>query len=132
MDYREARFWGRFEEGPPPDHRPDLGPCLLWTGSRNPRNHYGQVYDWELGRTSTIHRVAYRLVHGPIPEGLQVDHLCHVRLCGRPHHLEAVTGAVNIQRGHEARGVSAVIRCRCGATISRRNRECRACYLAGV
>lgn len=45
------------------------------------------------------HRVAYEGAHGPIPTGLVIDHLCRVRWCCNPEHLEAVTDKVNILRG---------------------------------
>jgi hypothetical protein len=50
------------------------------------------------------HRVAYELLVGPIPEGLEIDHLCRVRHCVRPEHLELVTRRENLLRGE---GVSA-------------------------
>lgn len=129
---REEAFWARFEEGEVPDHRPDLGPCWIWTGATNKVSRYGQVYDWRTKTSGYAHRLAFELAGGEIPEGHQVDHLCRVRPCGRPSHLEAVTGAVNIQRGHEARGVEDPALCACGAVISKRNVRCRDCYLAGV
>jgi len=49
------------------------------------------------------HRVYYERFVGPIPDGLQVDHLCRVRDCVNPEHLEPVTQAENIRRGFEAR-----------------------------
>lgn len=41
----------------------------------------------------------YELYKGAIPEGLQIDHLCRVRRCINPDHLEAVTRHENILRG---------------------------------
>lgn len=127
----EEFFWARFMDGPIPDHAPDLGPCRVWPSSLNPVTGYGQVWDWRKKRSTTVHQLAYELTHGPTPDGLQIDHLCRVRPCGRVDHLEAVPAAVNIQRGVEARGVQFVRACACGAPISRRNRQCRECYLAG-
>lgn len=98
----EQRFWKHVKNGPIPDYRPDLGPCVLWTGALNPKG-YGQI---NTGSTATrrsvvkqAHRVAYELFVGPIPDGLQIDHLCRVRSCVRPSHLEVVTAVENIRRG---------------------------------
>jgi hypothetical protein len=50
-------------------------------------------------RYTRYHRLVYELLKGPIPAGLQLDHLCRVRACINPDHLEAVTCKQNIQRG---------------------------------
>jgi hypothetical protein len=70
--------------------------CFVWTGAKN-AGGYGIV---PVARRSRLaHRVAYELAIGPIPEGLQLDHLCRVRHCVNPAHLEPVTGAENTRRG---------------------------------
>jgi hypothetical protein len=48
------------------------------------------------------HRFAYELLVGPIPEGLQLDHLCHNRRCCNVAHLEPVDGKTNVNRGRHA------------------------------
>lgn len=75
----------------------ELGPagCWLWTGSLNAAG-YGKH-----GK-KVAHRVVYELLVGPIPPGLQMDHLCRVRRCVNPDHLEPVTQQVNIERGEGA------------------------------
>lgn len=74
---------------------PESG-CWLWTASLN-KYGYGQFR--VRPRTRGAHRVAYEALIGPIPEGMQLDHLCRVRRCVNPAHLEPVTMAVNIARG---------------------------------
>jgi hypothetical protein len=66
--------------------------CWLWTAHVG-RDGYGRY------RCSMAHRVAYELLVGPIPEGLHIDHLCRVRNCVNPAHLEAVTCKENVMRG---------------------------------
>lgn len=76
--------------------------CWLWIAS-TARGGYGQFND---GRTMRrAHRWAYEHFVGPIPEGLDLDHLCRVRACVNPAHLEPVTRSVNLKRGYAARGV---------------------------
>lgn len=52
------------------------------------------------GERKVVHRIAYELLVGPIPDGLQLDHLCRVRNCVNPDHLEPVTGQENMRRGY--------------------------------
>jgi hypothetical protein len=81
-----ARFWARVEE---------TETCWLWRGTVR-ADGYGKL--WVRAHNVFAHRVAYELIYGPIPEGLQIDHLCRVRACVRPSHLEAVTAAENTRR----------------------------------
>lgn len=69
--------------------------CWLWTGTK--ANGYGRTY-WE-GRTWPTHRLLYTLLVGPIPVGLNIDHLCRVTACCNPDHLEPVTQRENALRG---------------------------------
>jgi len=78
---------------------PDLGPCWLYQGGRN--RGYGVF--WNDDRKSvSAHRFSYELANGPIPDGLQLDHLCYTRNCVRPDHLEPVTGKENLRRSRGA------------------------------
>lgn len=108
--------------------------CWEWIGSVRP-NSYGQVRGAN-GRTQKAHRVAYELLVGPIPPGLQLDHLCRNRKCVNPAHLEPVTQRVNILRGESpaAKGARAT-ECPQGHPYDDENtrikpgggRDCRAC-----
>lgn len=88
----ETRFWN-FVDKTGPDG------CWLWTGGNN--RGYGLF--WLGGQPTQVyaHRFAYELCVGPIPAGLEIDHLCFVRSCVNPDHLEAVTTSVNGQRRGE-------------------------------
>lgn len=70
--------------------------CWNWTASRVPAG-YAQFRLH--GRRDYGHRAAYELLVGPIPAGLQLDHLCRNRGCVNPDHLEPVTNRVNGLRG---------------------------------
>ena len=73
--------------------------CWLWTGCVD-ENGYGRVLlD---GKNRRAHRVAYACFRAPIPHGLTLDHLCRVRCCVNPDHMEPVTLAENIRRGDQA------------------------------
>lgn len=74
-------------------------PCWIWTAATHKKTGYGS-FGW--GRRSysiQAHRASYRLHVGEIPEKLQIDHLCRVRNCVNPLHLDAVTCAENLRRG---------------------------------
>lgn len=70
--------------------------CWLWTGANNGKG-YGIVGIKR--RPRYVHRVVYERLVGPIPEGLEMDHLCRNRACANPDHLEPVTHVVNAHRG---------------------------------
>lgn len=70
-------------------------PCWVWQRSVTP-NGYGKLAD------RYAHRMYYEQNVGPIPDGMELDHLCRVRQCCRPDHLEPVPHTVNIRRGDRA------------------------------
>ena len=71
------------------------GTCWLWQGGLN-WGGYGKF--WANGATHAVHRFSYELFNGAIPDGLTIDHLCRVRHCVYPDHLEAVTIQENLRR----------------------------------
>lgn len=97
----ELRFWAKVNKsGPVPDYRPDLGPCWVWVASVD-RKGYGNFHVISRPKKSAkAHRVSYELLVGPVMVGLEIDHLCRVRHCVNPAHLEAVTPYENMVRGN--------------------------------
>ncbi len=76
------------------------GGCWLWVGTIKPFG-YGKI---GIGcgknqRTLYVHRAVYEHLVGPVPDGLDLDHLCRVRCCCNPDHLEPVTRQENLLRG---------------------------------
>jgi len=106
--------------------------CWKWLGSKM-RNGYGQM---KIGGVHyAAHRYAYEQLRGPIPAGLELDHLCRNRGCTNPDHLEPVTHAENIRRGDTTRTFnSSKTHCPHGHEYTEENtahrgrrRHCRAC-----
>ena len=90
MPFSEESFWRRVTKGDPSE-------CWLWTGSKDTPG-YGRV---QIDKKQVCaHRMAYELCVGPIPDGLELDHLCRVPLCVNPEHLEPVTRRENLLRGN--------------------------------
>ena len=98
-DTATRRFWKKVNKrGPVSEYRPDLGPCWLWTGAPSTYG-YGRFRMGGAGSALVIaHNAAWELLVGPVPSGTHVDHLCRVRLCVNPGHLEPVTVSENIHR----------------------------------
>lgn len=70
--------------------------CYVWRGGVQTRG-YGSTGDGQ-GGTKLAHRAAWEQEHGPIPDGLTVDHLCGNKLCVNTDHMELVTRAENLSR----------------------------------
>lgn len=77
-----------------------LSDCWQWTGAVQ-SSGYGSI---GIGnrRTALVHRLTYTFAIGPIPNGMQIDHLCRNTLCCNPDHLEPVTNKVNSERSARA------------------------------
>lgn len=94
-----TRFEARLSLGP--------GDCWTWTGGVNRAKDFtGDAYGTMavIGRQKvTAHRWSYEYHIAPIPEGLEIDHLCRNTLCVNPWHLEPVTRKVNAERTEPAR-----------------------------
>lgn len=83
--------------------------CWLWTGEVA-KTGYGVVRRdtrrRDLGRMGA-HRYFYEAIIGPIPDGLELDHLCRVPACVNPDHLEPVTHAENMRRSLSPAAITA-------------------------
>lgn len=134
MDFEE-RFWSKVDAS---------GPCWLWTASIN-EGGYGRYCVSKVGRRSMLayaHRHSWTIMVGEIPQGMQLDHLCKVRNCVNPDHLEVVAPKVNARRargtgvhnktkthcpsGHEYNEENTIVQVRGTWTM----RSCRTCKLA--
>lgn len=73
---------------------PDAG-CWIWTGAIDNSGYARISVDY---KNRQAHRVSFELAKGKIPDGLQIDHLCKVKACVNPNHLEAVTQQENLSR----------------------------------
>jgi hypothetical protein len=112
--------------------RPVDGPCWIWQGPDNGKGYCQISYK---GARQMVHRVVYTLLVGPIPDGLQIDHLCRVHPCCNPDHLEPVTNLENSLRSdratrthcirnHPLSGGNLIVK----KPGDRGRRQCRACY----
>ncbi len=131
------RFWEKVQ--------PVMG-CWIWTACRNDAGYgvilIGSKVKGCERRATLAHRWAYESLAGPIPEGLCIDHLCRVRCCVNPAHMEPVTLAENLRRGDHTSVLAdrnrAKTHCRHGHPYSGDNvyrrpgggRTCRTCHRA--
>lgn len=114
----------RVVPAPVEEDRGYLTPCLIWQGAVM-KNGYGRE------GSGLAHVQAWERVHGSVPSGRELDHLCRVRCCVRPDHLEPVTRLVNIERGLAAkltRADAAAIR----AAVANGARQCDVARRFGV
>lgn len=133
MAYESVRE--RFEEKFTPE--PNSG-CWLWTAVVG-RNGYGRF--WRDGRQRQAHRVSYEIHVGVVPDGLVLDHLCRVRCCVNPAHLEPVSVRENCRRGETGKvtGARTLTKTHCpnghpysgdNLIVTKKQRFCRACHRA--
>lgn len=132
VKFGDARLPDRFWDKVQPE--PNTG-CWFWTAGCN-GGGYGAI-TWN-GKQIDSHRLVYQETVGPIGAGLEIDHLCRVRCCVNPAHLEAVTRRVNVLRGKGPSAVNAkVTHCKRGHALSGdnvyvypngRKRACRECH----
>lgn len=120
---RIARFWNRVVK---------TDTCWIWIGAHTVSG-YGTVIRNK--KTIYAHRVSYEMAFGPIPKGLEIDHLCNTPACIRPDHLRAVTHRENMNRSHPGAFNAAKTHCPAGHEYTPENtytykgrRNCRMCH----
>lgn len=124
------------KNGPVPAHRPELGQCWLFIGRLN-RDGYGIIKrGGRNGGNALAHVPMYDEVNEPLPDNWERDHLCRVRNCVRPTHLEGVPARINNLRSESPAAINArKTHCDSGHLLSDDNiyratdgsRHCRIC-----
>jgi hypothetical protein len=126
------RFWSKVHvDGELP------GACMLWTSALD-WGGYPMYWVDERRRGARAHRLAYKAVIGAIPDGLTLDHLCRVKHCVNPGHLDPCTAGENARRSPLApyNVKAAQTHCKRGHVFDERNtrrapgrrtRSCRTC-----
>ena len=118
------RFWPKVDK---------TGECWVWKAAKT-RAGYGVFHVG--GSGISAHRVAYELMVGPIPDGLQLDHLCENTSCVNPDHLVPVTARENVHRSQKSPAAQNMRKAHCSnghpfsgenLVISCGRRQCRIC-----
>lgn len=94
------RFWAKVQKCP-------TG-CWEWQGAHGPAGHGRFYYN---GRTQPAHQYSYEFHKGPVPQGLELDHLCRNPRCVNPEHLEAVSHKENMHRAPKVVAMMAATQC---------------------
>jgi len=140
--------WQRWRKGRPMDRARNGAPIMArffkvihvdenkcWNWGNSQANGYRAI---EIkGKTIQAHVFSYEHFVGPVPEGLQLDHLCRNKRCVNPDHLEPVTASVNVRRGTSPAAANAIkTHCKRGHEFTPENtchrkgkpgRTCRTC-----
>jgi hypothetical protein len=85
----EERFWAKVNAD---------GVCWEWTSGKDAKG-YGKFRAASKDNKVGAHDFAWENLVGPVPEGLELDHLCRNTACVNPDHLEPVTHSENMKRG---------------------------------
>lgn len=118
------RFWSKVHK---------TSSCWIWFAGKNQKG-YG-LFHVSSGKTQAAHRFSWEQLNGPVPKGLELDHLCRVRHCVNPAHLELVTHVENVRRGDAGINMASKTHCPQGHPYDEKNtyvhnnggRACRKC-----
>lgn len=120
-------------------HAPDENGC--WISTYSVASHgYAQI-GWKNGserNVVTAHRASWTHFNGPIPEGMTIDHICHVRRCVNPEHLRLMSNIENATGGgglNLRKPVETDKTCRSGHVVLRYvtgAQHCRECHREAV
>ena len=129
MKYGDERLPLRFWQKVHPD---GPGGCWEWVAGLGTGGYAS--FSWD-GKTCLAHKLAYQRLVGQVPDGLELDHMCRVRHCVNPEHLEPVTHVENVRRGDGGKYLLAKTHCPQGHPYSEENtytrpsgsRCCRTC-----
>ena len=124
---------GSIKYAPDSNYSIDANDCWLWSRALN-ADGYGQFWPTNERRVMA-HRFFYERANGPIPANMEIDHLCRVRRCVNPVHMEVVTHAENVRRGWPA----TKNHCKQGHEFTQENtirsrgrRDCKACLRRAI